>query len=158
MFSKRISIAVLLVSTAIFMFSCEENQPERKTEVRKEMAPSKRSASKGKVYQPSELALLMRKMYENLKVVGEQIHSEQPVSDSLLLGYEAMFTAEPTNPDEIDEKFYGFARGWIMELHAFDSNRTQENYNNLMSACVHCHESYCPGPIPKIKRLRIAPN
>ena len=156
MFSKPNYIAVLLVFTAIFMFSCQESQPERKTEVSEAQTPAPKKGA-GKVYKPSELALLMRKMYDNLKLVGDEIHANQPVSDSLLQGYERIFVAEATNPEELDGKFDGFARGWMMELEAFEADRTEEKYNNLMKACVHCHESYCPGPIPKIKRLQIAP-
>lgn len=145
----------LFFGLALSLGSC--SSPEEATpalEVKKEV---KAKSTKGVVYKPSELALLMRQMYENMKVAGQLLDSNQTIPDSLLTGYETIVSAEATNPDEIDAKFYGFANGWVDEVNVLRENQTIENYNNVMNSCVHCHSSYCQGPIPKIKRLKLVP-
>jgi len=158
MFNKVNMMAVAIFVMAIFASACsdtETSQPERKTEVNKtSVTPKKQS---GVLYVPSELALLMRKMYDNMEFAGKQINSGIEISDSLVTGYETILTAEATNPDEIDSKFYGFANGWLGEIEVLRNEKSLENYNAIMNACVNCHQSYCPGPIPKIKRLKIMP-
>ncbi len=138
-----------VVSAAFFVLACSETKTE-KVPVQPEV-----NTSKGIVYQPSELAKTMRKMYVNMKLVNEYLDSNQMIPDSLLLGYESMLTDVPTKPKEIGATFYGFAEGWLLELETFSQDRTIGNYNSLMNACVHCHQSFCPGPIKKIKRLKL---
>ncbi len=140
-----------MVSAAFLVFSCSETKTESK---KMESAPIK----KGVVYQPSELAQTMRNMYVNMELVNSYLDSNQVVPDSLLVGYESMLTDTPTNPEEIGPKFHGFAKGWLSELETFRNEQTVANYNSLMNACVHCHESFCPGPIKKIKRLKLVGN
>lgn len=138
-----------VVSAAFLVLACSETNSET-SPVKKEI-----KSSKGVLYQPSELAQTMRRMYVNMELVNEYLETNQAIPDSLMIGYESMLTDAPTNPEEIGPKFHGFANGWISELAAFNQDRTIENYNALMNACVHCHESFCPGPIKKIKRLKL---
>ncbi len=155
MFNKSITMAIFFTGMAFFMTSCSDSRPDRVTEISEEAVT--KNATKGVLYKPSELALSMRRMYDNMKIVGDSIYSKKTFADSLVLGYEVILTAEATNPDEITDLYYGFARGWLLELDAFKADRTIENYHALMNACVNCHKSYCPGPIPKIQKLKIAP-
>lgn len=159
MFNKVKLVAVTLFVMVIFMSSCSDTiapQPERKTEVNKTNGtPNKQN---GVLYVPSELALLMRKMYDNMELAGKQINSGIEISDTLLVGYETILTAEATNPGEIDAKYYGFANGWLSEVEVLKNEKSLVHYNAIMNACVNCHQSYCPGPIPKIKRLKIMPS
>jgi len=149
-------MAVAIFVTAIFVSSCSESaQPERKTELNKQTTTPKKQ--NGVLYVPSELALLMRNMYDNMKLVGEHLEKGETIPDSLLTGYETITTATATNPDEIGPKFHGFAKGWLTEVETMKNEPTLTNYNNIMNACVHCHNAYCPGPIPKIKRLKLIP-
>lgn len=142
-----------IVSAAFLVFGCAETKTETK---KVESTPVKKK--KGVVYQPSELAQTMRNMYVNMELVNAYLDSNQVVPDSLLMGYESMLTDAPTNPEEIGPKFHGFAIGWLNELETFRNEQTVANYNSLMNACVHCHQSFCPGPIKKIKRLKLVGN
>ena len=142
---KAVSIGV----TAFFAFGCMDEPKEVKVE------PIPVKKKNGIVYEPSELALTMRKMYANMKEVNLLLDSGEVIPDSLLKGYESMLTDQPTNPDEIGSKFYGFAEGWLNELETLKQNPNKENYNSLMNTCVHCHQSFCPGPIKKIKKLKL---
>ncbi|MFT4754788.1 MAG: hypothetical protein ACI85Q_002350 [Salibacteraceae bacterium] len=146
-----LKVAILGVA-AFFVFSCTDSS----TEVKEVIETTKtKKKSKGIVYKPSELAITMRRMYVNMKLVNELLEAGSDIPDSLITGYESMLTDIPTNPQEIGAKFGGFAEGWLLELEALKNEPTIENYNALMNACVHCHQSFCPGPIKKIKRLRL---
>jgi hypothetical protein len=140
----------------ILIIGCTSSSSSKDSEIVKKSKPIK-SKTSGVLYKPSELALIMRKMYSNMSLVGEHIDSGQDVTDSLLVGYEAILYAEATNPEEINEQFFGFANIWLGELKSFSESRDINSYNNLMNACVNCHQSFCPGPISKIKRLKLVP-
>ena len=148
-------VAILLLSMATFFASCEQKaeEPSVKIEVK---APSKKS--NGVVYVPSPLANEMRRMYDNMKIVNELLKSGENVDTNLLSGYEAILTAEATTPSDLTPEYYGFAKGWLSEVDLLKEETTLEHYNNVMNSCVHCHESFCPGPIPKIKKLNLIPS
>jgi hypothetical protein len=151
-FSLKSFKAATLGLTAFFVFGCSDVE-QKIVPVKEEIKVE--TKSNGVVYQPSELAATMRAMYSNMKLVNALLDSGRAVPDSLLTGYQSMLTDTPTNPDEIGPKFYGFAEGWLLELAVLKEEPTKENYNALMNACVHCHQSFCPGPIKKIKRLKL---
>ena len=155
MWTNKIGVIVGLIFMITFFSACSENEVVAEPEaVVVKAEPIKQN---GVMYVPSELALIMRNMYDNMELVNAHLKAGEVVPDSLLQGYEDMLTAEATNPDEIDDHYFGFATGWLSELKVMRETPTLENYNNVMNACVNCHQSFCPGPIPKIKKLKLIP-
>ena len=151
----NVLIAVLLMGTAIFFSSCaDQKAPESSVKAEVKAQPKK---SNGVLYIPSPLAKEMRRMYDNMKLINAQLKQGTSVDESLLSGYDNILTAEATNPADLTPEFYGFAKGWLSEVSILKDEPNLANYNNVMNACVHCHESFCPGPIPKIKKLRLIP-
>lgn len=155
MLTKNIWVAVFLLGAATFFSSCSETKEEVSSV--KEAAKPLVKKQNGVLYKPSPLALEMRRMYENMKLVNSQLKANDAVPSNLLEGYEAILTAEATNPADLNAEFYGFAKGWLTEVAVLKGDLNRDNYNNVMNACVNCHESFCPGPIPKIKKLRLVP-
>ena len=155
MWINKIGVIVGLIFTVTLFSACSENEVVAEPEsVEIKAKPIKQN---GVMYVPSELALIMRQMYDNMELVNAHLKAGEEVPDSLLQGYEDMLTAEATNPAEIDDHYFGFATGWLSELKVMRETPTLENYNNVMNACVGCHQSFCPGPIPKIKKLKLVP-
>lgn len=140
-----------IIPLALVFASCQssEEQAPQATE------PVPKPLVKSKVYQPSELALEMRSIYANLKIVGHELKNGESISDSLLMGYERILTAKGTDPSDTDESFQAFANQWLNAVNTFKENPSEENYNMVMDGCVACHEQRCPGPIPKINRLKL---
>lgn len=136
---------------AISLLSCQSHESGTAADkaIKKVVKP------KSKVYQPSELALEMRTIYGKLKIIGSELKNGEPVTDSLLLGYEKILEAKGSEPSDTDESFMAFANQWLNTVNAFKENSSQENYNRVMDGCIACHEQRCPGPIPKIKRLKL---
>ena len=109
------------------------------------------------MYQPTEMALLMRKMYEVNKVVKTQIINK----DSLLtfpVEFSRIHTAVLTNPSERDKDFDSLAKVFIDHQKAIFSSNSDSivfYFNRSVNTCITCHETRCVGPIPKIKKLLI---
>ena len=61
-----------ILSAAFLVFSCTETKTETK-----EVPPAPVQKKKGVVYQPSELAQTMRKMYVNMELVNSYLDSNQ---------------------------------------------------------------------------------
>jgi hypothetical protein len=104
----------------------------------------------------SELAILMRDVVENTEKVKNQIVNGEEID--FFIEFEKMHSATPTDLDvRADGQFTLFAEKYIetaTELINSERNKTAL-YNNMIQACVSCHEQICPGPVKRIKKLRI---
>jgi len=132
--------------TLLFLtVSCDTN----KKEVKIEEAPV--------MYEASEMALLMRGMYEFNKAARAQIinkDSLSPFPESFLLIDNAVLT----DPSDRDKEFDIIAEQFINAQKATfsaKSDSTLYHFNKSVNLCISCHETRCIGPIPKIKKLLI---
>jgi len=109
------------------------------------------------MYQPTEMALLMRRMYEVNKVVKGQIINK----DTLLTfpeEFHTIHTAVLTKPSDRDTSFDSLSRIFVNHQKATFSSRSDStvyHFNKSINTCIACHETRCVGPIPKIKKLLI---
>ena len=106
----------------------------------------------------SELALLMRKMFEDGEDIKALIvNNEGNITEEYIQELERIHTATPTDADVKTPEFEAYTKLMINEaneLFSSDSNRVQ-GFNNLVNRCIECHQSFCPGPIKRIKKLTI---
>ena len=122
------------------------------------VTPNKEEVYKDPVmYQPTEMALLMRKMYEVNNLVKTQI-----INKDTLLSFPQEFsnihTAVLTKPSDRDIEFDSLAKVFIDHQKATFSTSSDSlvfHFNKSITTCISCHESRCVGPIPKIKKLLI---
>lgn len=106
----------------------------------------------------SELALLMRKMYNDADSIKKLItNNEGNITQEYITELERIHTAIPTDPEVKTPEFEAFTKLMVEEANALFSNETNkaEGFNNLVNRCVDCHQSFCPGPIKKIRKLTI---
>jgi hypothetical protein len=106
----------------------------------------------------SELALLMRKMYLDADSIKQLIVTETgTVSDDFIKELETVHTAKATDPEVKTAEFDAFNKSLIIQAKAIQENPANqvEEFNRLVSRCIDCHQSFCPGPIKRIKKLRI---
>ncbi|PID69737.1 MAG: hypothetical protein CR989_00050 [Flavobacteriales bacterium] len=109
------------------------------------------------MYEPSEMALLMRQMYEYNKLVKQQIIAGDSLAD-YPEDFKKIHTAVLTNPEEKDAEYDSLANVFLtFQNKAFNTKKDSVVYyfNKSVNACVTCHTTRCTGPIPKIKRLKI---
>lgn len=103
----------------------------------------------------SELALLMRDMYDEGMVVKTKIQNgEMP---ELLLDFEKIHTAQATEPEKAASPAYKVhALSYLQAVDALknaDAGQLEKSYNKMVDACMNCHKALCPGPVVRIKKM-----
>ena len=113
------------------------------------------------MYEPSEMVLLMRQMYEVNKVTKDQL-----INGKLFMAFPEDFTGihslTLTDPSVRDAEFDSLAKVFINHQKATFTVKSNDSaifhFNESVSSCVACHKTRCTGPIPKIKKLQIPIN
>ena len=116
---------------------------------------------KSKIYNPngdSELALLMRDMFDDGMLVKQQVlKGETPKIRS---NYRNIHTAEATQPEKVaTEEFKSFASAYVSSVDAFMASKPKDRavaFQGMVTACMQCHDHNCPGPKVKIRKLYLS--
>lgn len=106
----------------------------------------------------SELALLMRQLYTDADSIKQLIEAGgTEVSVEFIESIERVHTADPTDPEVKTEQFTAFNNMMKSQAELLKSSTENqaENFNNFVNACISCHQVVCPGPIKRIKKLKI---
>lgn len=146
--TNKLAVTIGLITMILWVgYACNG-----KTEQPKENKPSLNPNG------DSELAVVMRTMMESCKKMKSEIEGNLPLSpypESI----KTITTATPTD-GMIDDRnvFNGFANFHLASLDSMYlfSIDTKQQFNHLVKSCVDCHENYCHGPIPAIKKLYIS--
>lgn len=146
---KRLKIVASILVIFMIAVSCAEGKKES-------------SSSENQVQQPinpngdSELALLMRDMFDEAQLIKEQIAKGEPIE--IKLDHEKILTAHATEPEKAASPEYkAFADLYlksIKNLQSAETDKLSSKYNNMVVNCMSCHKAMCPGPIVKIKKLQ----
>lgn len=103
----------------------------------------------------SELALLMRAMFDDALLMKEQIEQGQRPKPSL--DYQKILTAEATEPEKAASDAYKVhALSYLQTIKALqeaDAPQAASLYKNMVNSCMGCHQALCPGPTVRIKKL-----
>lgn len=106
----------------------------------------------------SELALLMRGMYEDTEKIQKAL-KEKRLPEDFREKFKKLHTAQATKPEVKDAAFEGMGNHFLDKMNAVYEAKTQESqiqaFNLMLNACVSCHQVVCPGPIKRIKKLTI---
>jgi cytochrome c553 len=125
--------------------SCHSNNSYKKVE------------TKPVLYKPSEMALLMRTMYEYNNMVKQQIVSKKvliPMPEEFTKIHSAVLTPKFERNHEFDSLSNAFIT-YQKALYSSRSDSSSYFFNHSINTCVACHQTRCTGPIPKIKALLI---
>jgi hypothetical protein len=114
-----------------------------------------------KIFNPngdSELALLMRDMYDDGMVTKqEMLQGKQP---EVRVKYHQIHTAKATEPEKVANPNYNaFALAYENAVKSFlesDATYRAESYQAMINTCLNCHQTMCPGPTRKIKHLYLS--
>ena len=103
----------------------------------------------------SELALLMRSMYDDSELIRKAITTKKLPKD-FRQKFAELHTAKPTDADVKNETYKAMGNYFLTNLEKVYTEKDQVKAFNLMvESCVACHKTFCPGPIKKIKKLTI---
>lgn len=149
---RKAFIGLCLISLAQLMAcggeeaSTTNNSPER---------VESQEPAKAKMREVSELAMVMRDMHEVLGKAKPFAKSGEAIPDSLRYPYELILTAKKTAGMGEGPAYDGFAQIYLTSVDSLYAHPSMETYNGVVNACVSCHNSYCTGPLSKIKKLGI---
>jgi cytochrome c553 len=103
---------------------------------------------------PKPMALMMRTMANNCDSMRLEINAGKTV-DSVKYPLMPFWTAEPTDSANLVELFYNNASEFEIAYRTLMSNKEhqKENYIAVINSCVNCHNSFCSGPLRRIKKL-----
>ena len=144
----QIITSLLLIITVVV--SCnQETKKEENTIAPKKVKPLNPNGD-------SELALLMRSMYEEAENIRNQIKRGEKVT--ITLDHGKILSAHATEPEKAERaEFKAFGAAYlenIDKLKTADSSQVITIYKDMVSNCMSCHQALCPGPIVRIKKLQ----
>jgi hypothetical protein len=148
--SRLLSGAIGIFGIFFFIVGCSTNDSEQ--------TATNSSVVENHPNKDSELALLMRKMHADADSIKQLIvTNEGTISKEYIAALEKIHTAIPTDANVKTPEFKAYTELMVNEANALFSNEQnkKEGFNNLVDKCVQCHQSFCPGPIKKINKLRI---
>ena len=94
----------------------------------------------------SEMALLMRDMFERLEVIKYKIENNESLSEEQL-SFAIIHSQEAT------EGLVPMSEGYSRIINQFNNYPSKENYKSIVNSCINCHISMCPGPLERIDNL-----
>ena len=133
------------------LVACNHKEQNKK---RKEESISKKEPFQ--LYQMSEMASFMEKMYADHKRIKSQIVAGKKL-DTLNFEPTKLFYARMTDSTDNDIFYQEKAKLFVEyeEQLIKDSLSQKEIYNKAVNLCISCHQIKCTGPIPRIKKLLI---
>ena len=103
----------------------------------------------------SELALLMRQMYDEGEIMKQKIMEGK--KHKVPTAFQNILSAEATEPAKVNTQEYkNFADAYLSTLEKYTRTsglEAKEAYHDMVESCISCHKSVCPGPVVKIKKL-----
>ena len=146
---QKYIVAIMMIGGVFVLSHCAQNTEEK---------PQMEAHEVPAMYQQSELAALMHEVHDlsaQWKIQLENGEELTPVPEWV----DNMLSAQATSPEELaDGAFESMAKEYLLQLeklaHASGEDR-KIAFNNSIQTCISCHQIYCNGPIPKIKKLAL---
>ena len=137
----------LFVNTIILSCNTKnENKEEAEKHTKKQINPNG----------DSELALLMREMYDEALLMKKQIKNGEKIK--IKLDHDKILTAQATEPENANSLEYKtFAKSYLQTIENIklaSPAEIQDDYNSMVVNCITCHKSLCPGPLARINKLK----
>lgn len=150
---KKVSMVLLIVA---FIASCQE-APKEKMIIEKGNQELREGITIINGVERSELALTMREMYDQMKLVHDSLKAGKQIHTDYLSRYKSIHTDVATEPEKIDEVYDGMAANFLTSYENFekDTNDKAATFNLMLDACLACHQQKCPGPIKAINKLKL---
>jgi len=152
--NKLVILSIFFLSIIIFQ-ACQENTKPQ-TETPKPKDSTEACVPIKDPNNPKPMALMMRLMAANADSMRSQLLRGETL-DSNQYAFIKFYLVEPTDPNVLEPQFFENARMFQSSYHElFKHPKEQKKYYNLMiNACINCHESYCSGPLKRIRKFPI---
>lgn len=149
--------SILILFFLAFIWSCSETNDN--TIVSESADASETGMTIVNGVERSELALLMRKMYDEMKLVKDSLDQGLTVKTDFYEEFKRIQTAHATEPEKIDDTYQAMAGAFLDNYASFEqtSQNQTEAFNIMLQNCLVCHQQKCPGPVKAINKLKIKP-
>jgi hypothetical protein len=107
----------------------------------------------------SQLSKLMRVMANDFKTIKTKLVTNGNIPE-YHKNYKKILSAKASADSKKGEHYAEYAQLFLKQYDRFYSCEKLEQkkeFNNLISTCIRCHETYCPGPLTMIKKMKISP-
>jgi hypothetical protein len=103
---------------------------------------------------PKPMALMMRTMADYCDSMKVDLLAGKTV-DSIRYPLMPFKHAEPSDSSNLIELFYNNADRFAAAYRKLmqDTQHQKENYTAVINECIHCHNSFCSGPLRRIRKL-----
>lgn len=105
--------------------------------------------------QDKPMALMMRQMADNAQKMKNKLEAGEKI-DAAEFPFIRFHLVEPTDPNVLQPQFYENAR-MFQEAHkalvGAPQNKQKEMYTAYINQCINCHQTYCSGPLKRIRKL-----
>ena len=151
---KMLALSLLVVISLACSTIATKDESNPKAEKQQEL-PEGITMVKG--VERSELALTMREMYDQMKLVRDSLSRGDKVQKKFLSRFKSIHTDHATEPEKIDDVYNGMASSFLASYERFEDTDTNriESFNQMLDACLACHRQKCPGPIKAIHKLKL---
>jgi hypothetical protein len=145
----RAALLLLVLSAFVACRPTTNDEPSTERPINPNGDPSTGSG------QDSELALLMRYMFEESDSLKQLVLEGKPLTG--LKKYKEIHSAVPTDPEVTGPVFEAFATSYIESIKKLEASDSTAifNFNNMVDQCMNCHTEFCPGPKKRIQKLYI---
>ena len=141
-------LALLFVAASLLVISCQEEVKPKET------AEECKAETIKDPNQPKPMALMMRTMANYCDSMRLDLLAGKTV-DSVKYPLMPFQHAEPTDSANLVSLFYDnaeqFDAAYRKLMSSTDNQR--ENYTAVINSCVNCHNSFCSGPLRRIRKL-----
>lgn len=143
-------VIVLALILSVLVFACTDNTSTQKGKAEE----CKNQETIKDPNNPKPMALMMRTMVSYCDSMRLDINAGKKV-DSIKYPLMPFWEAEPTDSSNLVDLFYNNARDFAAHYRALmsDTVNQKENYTAVINSCVNCHNSFCSGPLRRIKKL-----
>ena len=145
----KFGFAFFIISA--ILTSCDSAPQEEKIKAEE---PQKKSLNPNG---DSELALLMRAMFDEAEQIKNQVINGEKVTTKL--DHEKILSAHATEPEKANSpEFKAWAGAYLKNverLKGANPENAETIFSELVSSCLSCHKALCPGPAVRIKKLKI---
>ena len=143
-----------------FLGACQNQSPEPVAE--EKPSTEEVSAAEPEMYEASELAALMRSMYERNLEIGKQIEAGN-IPESFPDDFYTIHSAEATPGMLHDTVFFkNMAAQYLVNMKKITEAESKQEakiaYNDMIMTCAGCHQVYCQGPLPTIRKMKLSLN
>lgn len=149
---RKIIILGCLIGASFFVGCNQTSETEKK-------ADTESQPKELEMYEESELAILMREMYEENLALKTQIENGE-IPESFPEDFYNIHTAIASKGMISDTAAFNvYAEQYLVNMkkitEATDKKQAKIAYNEMVMTCASCHQIYCQGPLPKIRKMKI---